>query len=166
MPKITPFLWFDDNAEEAAKYYTSIFRNSGITATTRYDEEGAAVSGRPKGSVMTVAFRLDGNDFVALNGGPEFRFSEAISFVVQCDTQEEIDYYWGKLTAGGDGKAQQCGWLKDRYGVSWQVVPAILQELLTTPDPERSRGVMKALIGMKKIDIEALRQAAGGKRAA
>jgi len=166
MPKITPFLWFEDNAEEAVNYYTSIFRNSGITATTRYDEEGAAVSGRPKGSVMTVAFRLDGNDFVALNGGPEFRFSEAISFVVQCDSQEEIDYYWGKLTAGGDEKAQQCGWLKDRYGVSWQVVPAILGELLNIPDPERSRSVMKALIGMKKIDMDAIKQAAGRKRAA
>ena len=166
MPKITPFLWFEDNAEEAVNYYTSIFRNSRVTATTRYDEEGTAASGRPKGSVMTVAFQLDGHDFVALNGGPDFKFTEAISFAVQCGSQDEIDYYWGKLTAGGDEKAQQCGWLKDRYGVSWQVVPSMLGELLSTPDPERSRSVTKVLIGMKKIDMEALKQAAGGKRAA
>jgi predicted 3-demethylubiquinone-9 3-methyltransferase (glyoxalase superfamily) len=166
MPKITPFLWFEDNAEEAVRHYTSIFRNSKITATTRYNEEGAEVSGRPKGSVMTVAFQLDGQDFVALNGGPDFKFTEAISFVVNCDSQEEIDYYWEKLTAGGDEKAQQCGWLKDKYGVSWQVVPTALGELLNTPDPEKSRNAMKALIGMKKIDVETLQRAAGRKRAA
>jgi predicted 3-demethylubiquinone-9 3-methyltransferase (glyoxalase superfamily) len=166
MPKITPFLWFEDNAEEAVRHYTSIFRNSKITATTRYNEEGAEVSGRPKGSVMTVAFRLDGQDFVALNGGPDFKFTEAISFAVNCDSQEEIDYYWEKLTAGGDEKAQQCGWLKDKYGVSWQVVPTVLGELLNTPDPEKSRNAMKALIGMKKIDVETLQRAAGRKRAA
>jgi predicted 3-demethylubiquinone-9 3-methyltransferase (glyoxalase superfamily) len=166
MPKITPFLWFEDNAEEAVRHYTSIFRNSKITATTRYNEEGAEVSGRPKGSVMTVAFQLDGQDFVALNGGPDFKFTEAISFVVNCDSQEEIDYYWEKLTAGGDEKAQQCGWLKDKYGVSWQVVPTVLGELLNTPDPEKSRNAMKALIGMKKIDVETLQRAAGRKRAA
>jgi predicted 3-demethylubiquinone-9 3-methyltransferase (glyoxalase superfamily) len=166
MPKITPFLWFEDNAEEAVRHYTSIFRNSKITATTRYNEEGAEVSGRPKGSVMTVAFQLDGQDFVALNGGPDFKFTEAISFVVNCDSQEEIDYYWEKLTAGGDEKAQQCGWLKDKYGVSWQVVPTALGELLNTPDPEKSRNAMKALIGMKKIHVETLQRAAGRKRAA
>ena len=166
MRKITPFLWFEDNAEEAVRFYTSIFRNSKVTATTRYDEEGAEASGRPRGTVMTVAFQLDGQDFVALNGGPYFKFTEAISFVVNCDSQDEIDYYWEKLSAGGDDKAQQCGWLKDKYGVSWQIVPTVLGELLNTPDPEESRRVMKALIGMKKIDMDALKQAAGKQRAA
>jgi predicted 3-demethylubiquinone-9 3-methyltransferase (glyoxalase superfamily) len=166
MRKITPFLWFEDNAEEAVRFYTSIFRNSKVTATTRYDEEGAEASGRPRGTVMTVAFQLDGQDFVALNGGPYFKFTEAISFVVNCDSQDEIDYYWEKLSAGGDDKAQQCGWLKDKYGVSWQIVPTVLGELLNTPDPEESRRVMKALIGMKKIDMDALKQAAGKRRAA
>ena len=166
MRKITPFLWFEDNAEEAVRFYTSIFRNSKVTATSRYDEEGAEASGRPRGTVMTVAFQLDGQDFVALNGGPYFKFTEAISFVVNCDSQDEIDYYWEKLSAGGDDKAQQCGWLKDKYGVSWQIVPTVLGELLNTPDPEESRRVMKALIGMKKIDMDALKQAAGKRRAA
>ena len=166
MQKITPFLWFEDNAEEAVRFYTSIFRNSKVTATTRYDEEGAEASGRPKGTVMTVAFQLDGQEFVALNGGPYFKFTEAISFVVNCESQDEIDYYWEKLSAGGDDKAQQCGWLKDRFGVSWQIVPTVLGELLNSPDPEKSRKAMKALIGMKKIDMEALRQASGRQRAA
>jgi len=166
MPKITPFLWFEDNAEEAVRFYTSIFRNSKVTATTRYDEEGAEASGRPKGTVMTVAFQLDGQEFVALNGGPYFKFTEAISFVVNCESQDEIDYYWEKLSAGGDDKAQQCGWLKDRFGVSWQIVPTVLGELLNSPDTEKSRKAMKALIGMKKIDMEALRQASGRQRAA
>jgi predicted 3-demethylubiquinone-9 3-methyltransferase (glyoxalase superfamily) len=159
MPKITPFLWFEDNAEEAVRHYTSIFRNSKITATTRYNEEGAEVSGRPKGSVMTVAFQLDGQDFVALNGGPDFKFTEAISFAVNCDSQEEIDYYWEKLTAGGDEKAQQCGWLKDKYGVSWQIVPDNMHELFEDSGSPAAETTMEAMLKMKKLDIEELQQA-------
>jgi predicted 3-demethylubiquinone-9 3-methyltransferase (glyoxalase superfamily) len=166
MPKITPFLWFDDKAEEAVNFYTSIFHNSKVMVTTRYGKEGAEASGRPRGTVMTVAFQLDGQDFVALNGGPHFRFTEAISFVVNCESQEELDYYWGKLSEGGDEKAQQCGWLKDKYGLSWQIVPTVLGELLNDPDPDKSRGVMEVLLGMKKIDMEKLKQATGRQRAA
>ena len=161
MPKITPFLWFEDNAEEAVRFYTSVFQHSKVTATTRYDEEGAEASGRPKGTVMTMAFQLDGQDFVALNGGPYFKFTEAISLVVNCESQEEVDYYWEKLSEGGDEKAQQCGWLKDKYGVSWQIVPTVLVELLNDPDPDKSRSVMKAMLKMKKIDIDTLKQASG-----
>jgi predicted 3-demethylubiquinone-9 3-methyltransferase (glyoxalase superfamily) len=161
MQKITPFLWFDDNAEEAVSFYTSIFHDSKVTMITRYDEEGAEASGRPKETVMTMAFQLDGQDFVALNGGPSFKFTEAISFAVNCESQDEIDYYWEKLSGGGDEKAQQCGWLKDRYGVSWQIVPTVLGELLNTPEPEKSRRVVKALLGMKKIDVETLKRASG-----
>ncbi len=157
--KITPFLWFNNQAEEAVNFYTSIFRNSKIVNIARYEEEAAEASGRPKGSVMTVAFRLEGQEFVALNGGPHFKFTEAISFVVNCSSQEEIDYYWEKLSAGGDEKAQQCGWLKDKYGVSWQIVPTVLGALLSDPDSERSRSVMKALLQMKKIDVDALKRA-------
>jgi predicted 3-demethylubiquinone-9 3-methyltransferase (glyoxalase superfamily) len=160
--KITPFLWFDDQAEEAVSFYTSIFRNSRIVTVTRYGEEGAEASGRPKGTVMTIAFQLDGQDFVALNGGPIFKFTEAISFVVNCGSQDEVDHYWEKLSAGGDPKAQQCGWLKDKYGLSWQIVPTVLVKLLNDPDPEKLRRVMKAMLQMKKIDIEALAEAAGG----
>lgn len=158
--KITPFLWFDNQAEEAVSFYTSIFKNSRIVSIARYGEEGAEASGRSKGTVMTVAFRLDGQEFVALNGGPIFKFTEAISFVVNCESQDEVDHYWEKLSAGGDPKAQQCGWLKDRYGLSWQIVPTMLITLLNDPDPERSRRVMKAMLQMKKIDIETLEQAA------
>jgi len=157
--KITPFLWFDNQAEEAVRFYTSIFKNSKIVSVNRYGEEGAEASGRPKGTVMTVAFQLAGQDFVALNGGPHFKFTEAISFVVNCESQEEVDYYWGKLSAGGDEKAQQCGWLKDKYGLSWQIVPTVMVELLSSPDPEKSSRVMKAMLKMKKIDIETLKQA-------
>jgi len=160
--KITPFLWFDNQAEDAANFYASIFRNSKIVTMTRYSEEAAGASGRPKGSVMTVAFKLEGQEFVALNGGPHFKFTEAISFVVNCKSQEEVDYYWEKLSAGGDEKAQQCGWLKDKYGVSWQIVPAVLGELLSDPDAEKSRRVMKALLQMKKIDLKALKRAYDG----
>jgi predicted 3-demethylubiquinone-9 3-methyltransferase (glyoxalase superfamily) len=160
MQKITPFLWFDDRAEEAVNFYTSIFGSSRITNVTRYGEEGAEVSGRPKGSVMTVTFQLDGQEFVALNGGPQFQFSEVISFVVNCESQTEVDYYWEKLSEGGDEKAQQCGWLKDRYGISWQIVPAVLGELLSQSDPSKSGRVMNTLLQMKKIDLSALRQAA------
>ena len=161
--RITPFLWFDRQAEEAANFYASIFDNSRITGVTRYGDEGAAASGMPKGTVMTVAFQLDGQDFVALNGGPHFKFTEAISFVVNCESQEKVDHYWEKLAAGGDAAAQQCGWLKDRYGVSWQVVPRILIELLNNPDPEKSRRVMKAVLQMKKIDIATLKRAYEGR---
>ena len=152
--KITPFLWFDNQAEEAVSFYTSIFKNSRIVSIARYGEEGAEASGRPKGTVMTIAFQLDGQEFVALNGGPIFKFTEAISFVVNCESQDEVDHYWEKLSGGGDPKAQQCGWLKDRYGLSWQIVPTVLITLLNDPDPERSRRVMKAMLQMKKIDIE------------
>jgi len=159
--KITPFLWFDSQAEEAVRFYTSIFKNSKIGVVTRYGEDAAKASGRPKGTVMTVAFQIEGQEFVALNGGPHFKFNEAISFVVNCGSQDEVDYYWGKLSKGGDPEAQQCGWLKDRYGVSWQIVPTIMVELLTDPDPEKSRRVTKAMLQMKKIDIETLKRAAG-----
>jgi len=160
--RITPFLWFDTQAEEAALFYTSFFPNSRIVTTTRYTKEGAQGAGRPEGSVMTIAFNLDGQDFVAINGGPIFTFSVAISFVVNCRGQEEVDYYWDKLTQGGDEKAQQCGWLKDRYGVSWQVVPKELIELMGDPDPGRAGRATQAMFSMKKIDIETMRKAAAG----
>lgn len=157
--KIAPCLWFDNQAEEAAKFYISIFKNSGILSVARYGEAGAKASGLPEGTVMTVAFRLEGQEFLALNGGPVFKFSEAISFIVNCDTQEEIDRLWEKLSNGGDKKAQQCGWLKDRFGLSWQIVPAVLDEMLRDKDPKKTEGVMTALIQMKKIDIKRLKQA-------
>jgi predicted 3-demethylubiquinone-9 3-methyltransferase (glyoxalase superfamily) len=153
MQKITPFLWFDGQAEEAAKFYTSIFKNSKIESVARFPEGSPA----PAGTVMTVAFRLDGQEFVALNGGPEFKFTEAISFVVNCETQEEVDEFWEKLSAGG--KEMQCGWLKDKYGVSWQIVPTILSELLQSRDPEKSKRVMQALLQMVKLDIKRLQEA-------
>jgi predicted 3-demethylubiquinone-9 3-methyltransferase (glyoxalase superfamily) len=159
--KITPCLWFDDQAEDAAEFYTGIFKNSKIVAVTRYSEAGQEVHAKEPGSVMTVEFELDGQTFTGLNGGPVFKFNEAISFQVNCDTQQEIDHYWDKLSAGGDPKARQCGWLKDRYGVSWQVVPAVLAQLLT--DPAKAGRVMTALMGMTKLDIAALRAAADGK---
>jgi predicted 3-demethylubiquinone-9 3-methyltransferase (glyoxalase superfamily) len=159
MPKITPFLWFDNQAEEAINFYTSIFKNSKIGSISRYDEKGAGASGRPQGSVMTATFQLEGQEFVALNGGPHFKFTEAISLVVNCESQEEIDYYWTKLSEGGDEKAQQCGWLKDKYGLSWQIFPPILGKLLQDKDPEKSKRVMNAMLKMKKIDIKTLRQA-------
>lgn len=155
MQKITPFLWFDNEAEEAVNFYVSTFRNSSIGTVTRYDEAAAAASGQPAGSVMTMAFKLNGQDFVTLNGGPHFKFSEAISFIVNCESQEEIDHFWDRLSAGGPAEAQQCGWLKDRYGVSWQIVPAVQPELLG-----KSPRVMQALLQMKKIDIAGLRKAA------
>lgn len=162
MQKITPCLWFDDQAEEAANFYTAIFHNSKIIGVTRYGEAGQEVHGRPAGSVMTVVFELDGQAFTALNGGPVFKFNEAISFQVSCRTQAEVDYYWEKLSEGGDSKAQQCGWLKDPYGVSWQVIPNVLVEMLNDPDLERSQRVMQAMLRMKKIEIEGLRQAYQG----
>lgn len=159
MQRITPFLWFDHDAEEAARFYVSIFRQSRIGAVLRYGAEGAAQSGRTEGSVMTVDFQLDGQRFVALNGGPHFRINEAVSFVIDCDTQEEIDYYWERLGAGADPAARRCGWLKDRFGVSWQVVPKALGEMLGGADRRRSGNVMQAVLGMQKIDIAALRAA-------
>ncbi|MFL6328804.1 MAG: VOC family protein [Nitrososphaeraceae archaeon] len=161
MQKITPHLWFEDNAEEAAKFYTSIFKNSKIIDITHYGESAAEVSGRPKGTVMTVRFELEGQQFMALNGGPVFKFSPAISFLVKCETQQEVDYLWEKLSEGG-GEKEQCGWLKDKFGVSWQIVPNVLGEMMQDKDAEKSERVMKALLQMKKIDIQALRKAYGG----
>jgi predicted 3-demethylubiquinone-9 3-methyltransferase (glyoxalase superfamily) len=152
-------LWFDDQAEGAVKFYTAIFRNSKLVNITRYGEAGREIHGRPAGSVMTVAFELDGQPFTALNGGPIFKFNEAISFQINCETQEEVDYYWKKLSEGGDEKAQQCGWLKDKYGVSWQVIPGILPEMINNPDSENSQRAMKAMLQMKKIDIAELKRA-------
>ena len=157
--KIAPCLWFDDQGEEAAKFYTSIFKNSKIVQISRYGEAGKEVHRRPPGSVMTVAFELEGQAFVALNGGPVFQFNEAISFQIYCDTQKEVDDYWAKLSEGGPKEAQQCGWLKDKYGVSWQVVPVILIEMLTDPDSGKSQRAMKAMLQMKKIDIAELKRA-------
>ncbi|HEX9656740.1 MAG TPA: VOC family protein [Bacteroidota bacterium] len=159
MQKITPFLWFNTQAEEAAKFYVSIFKNSKVGGVTRYDEAGAKASGMPKGTAMTVAFQLEGQQFTALNGGPHFKFTEAISFVVNCESQEEVDHYCSKLSEGGDEKAQQCGWLKDKHGLSWQIVPKVLVKLLSDPDPAKSQRVMQAMLQMKKIDINALKQA-------
>ena len=160
--KITPCLWFDDQTEEAVEFYTSIFRNSRIVKTTRYGEAGYDVHGKRAGTVMAVAFELDGQAFTALNGGPIFKFNEAISFQVNCETQEEVDYFWAKLTEGGDEKAQQCGWLKDKYGVSWQIVPAVLLEMIDDPNSEKSQRAMKAMLQMKKIDIDTLKRAYDG----
>jgi len=159
--KISVCLWFDGQAEEAVNFYVSIFKNSRIGSVTRYDEEGAKVSGRPKGSVMTVEFELDGQEFVALNGGPLFKFTEAISLVVNCATQAEVDSFWKKLSAGG--QEVQCGWLKDRFGLSWQIVPTVLPEMLRDKDPEKARRVMAAMLKMKKIDIAALQNAYEGR---
>ncbi len=157
MQRITPFLWFDHQAEEAATFYASIFKNSRLTSVARYDGAAAKASGRPKRSVMTVAFELDGQEFTALNGGPLFKFTEVISLVVNCETQEEVDHFWEKLSAGG--QEVECGWLKDRFGVSWQVVPTVLSEMLQDKDPEKSKRVMAALLRMKKISIEGLKNA-------
>lgn len=156
MPKITPFLWFDNQAEEAANFYVSVFENSRVGTIARYGDAGPG----PKGSVMTVAFELDGQEFVALNGGPQFKFTEAISFVVNCKTQAEVDKFWRKLSEGG--QEGPCGWLKDRFGLSWQIVPSVLPELLNDPDPVKSKRVMEAMLEMKKIDIAGLRRAYDG----
>jgi predicted 3-demethylubiquinone-9 3-methyltransferase (glyoxalase superfamily) len=153
MQKITPFLWFDGKAEEAANFYVSIFENSKLGAVTRYGDAGPG----PKGSVMIAAFQLVGQDFIALNGGPQFKFNNAISFVVNCETQEEVDRYWEKLTEGGE--EIQCGWLKDKFGLSWQIVPTILPKLMADQDAKKSQSVMKAMLQMKKIDIHGLQQA-------
>jgi predicted 3-demethylubiquinone-9 3-methyltransferase (glyoxalase superfamily) len=157
MQKITPFLWYDGRAEEAANFYASIFKNSKIGKVARYGEEGARVSGMPKGTVMTVAFELEGQEFVALNGGPQFTFTPAISFVVNCKTQEEVDELWEKLSEGG--QKNRCGWLQDKFGVSWQIVPTALGEMLQDKDAEKSSRVMKAMLQMDKLDIGGLKQA-------
>jgi predicted 3-demethylubiquinone-9 3-methyltransferase (glyoxalase superfamily) len=154
--RITPFLWFDGNAEEAARFYVSVFKNSKIVTTARYGDAGPG----PKGSVMTVVFSLDGQEFIGLNGGPHFKFTEAVSFSVDCKTQEEVDYYWDKLSAGGE--PSQCGWLKDKFGLSWQVNPGVLGEMLSDPDPAKAKRVMEAMLKMKKIDIAALKRAYAG----
>jgi predicted 3-demethylubiquinone-9 3-methyltransferase (glyoxalase superfamily) len=159
--KITTFLWFDSQAEEAASFYVSIFKNSRIVGVTRYDDESSKAAGRPKGSVMTVVFELDGQVFTALNGGPLFKFTEAISLVVNCESQKEVDYFWDKLTAGG--QEVECGWLKDRYGVSWQITPTALLEMIADKDPEKSRRTMKAMLTMKKLDVEVLKKAYDGR---
>ena len=162
---IRPCLWFDDQAEEAARFYVGVFKEARILQIARYGEAGREIHGRPPGSVMTVAFELAGQSFTALNGGPVFTFNEAISLQVHCDTQAEIDHYWSRLTAGGDPKSQQCGWLKDRFGVSWQVVPRALPELLADERSEHAQRVMTALMQMKKLDIAALRRAYDGEPA-
>ncbi len=162
MPKITPCLWFDNQAEEAANFYVSVFsgrggKNSKILHVARYGEAGAQASGRPKGSVMTVIFQLEGQDFMGLNGGPIFKFSEAVSFMVNCQTQEEVDYFWEKLSQGGE--EGPCGWLKDKYGLSWQIVPTALGEMVQDKDPKKSERVMQAMLQMKKLEIEKLKLA-------
>ena len=157
LSKITPCLWFDTQAEEAANHYIGIFPNSRITAVSRYGEAGHEIHGMLAGTVLTVEFELDGQRFTALNGGPVFNFNEAVSFQVNCDTQEQIDYFWDRLGAGGDEAARQCGWLKDKFGLSWQVVPSMMAELMSGPGSER---VMTALLQMKKLDIAELRRAA------
>jgi predicted 3-demethylubiquinone-9 3-methyltransferase (glyoxalase superfamily) len=160
MQKINPCLWFNDNAEEAVHFYTSTFKGSKILNTTRYSKEVSEVAGRPAGSVMTIEFEIEGQKFLALNGGPVFQFSPAISLMVQCETQQEIDQLWDKLSAGG--AQEQCGWLKDRFGVSWQIVPAILQKMVTDKDTTKANRVMAALMPMKKLDIAALKRAFEG----
>jgi predicted 3-demethylubiquinone-9 3-methyltransferase (glyoxalase superfamily) len=159
MQMFTLCLWFDDNAEEAVKFYTSIFKDSEITDVTHYGQASSEAAGKPKGTVMTIAFRLDGQEFLALNGGPIFKFNEAVSFIVNCQTQDQVDYYWEKLSEDGDKKAQQCGWLKDKFGLSWQIVPAVLGQMLQDKDSAKAERVMKAMLQMKKIDIKALKQA-------
>ena len=160
--RIVPCLWFDTQGEDAAQYYTSIFKNSKITHVSRYTEAGREIHGKPPGSAMTVTFELDGQPFTALNGGPNFKFNEAISFQVMCDDQKEVDYYWDKLSAGGDPNAQVCGWLKDKFGLSWQVVPKKLPELLGNPDPGKAGRAMNAMLKMKKIDIGEIERASSG----
>jgi len=162
MQKITPFLWFDGQAEEAANFYTSLFKNSKIGRILRYTEEAAEAAGRPVGSVLTIEFEIEGQKFVALNGGPLFRFSESVSFVVNCETQEEVDYFWEKLTADG-GEESQCGWLKDKFGLSWQITPTVLIDMLHDKDPGKAERVMNAMLQMQKIEIPKLKAAYDGK---
>lgn len=160
MKSMYPCLWFDNQAEEAARFYTSIFKNSTIGAISRYGPDAAEASGRPVGSAMVVMFQLDGHEFMGLNGGPHFKFTEAVSFVVNCETQEEVDHYWEKLSAGG--KKDRCGWLKDQFGLSWQIVPTVLGRLMGDPDPQRTNRVMQAVLQMDKLDIATLQRAYEG----
>ena len=160
--KITPFLWFDNDAEEAAKFYTSIFKNSRIKHVTRYGSEGHEIHQRQEGSVMTIVFELDGMEFTGLNGGPMFQFTEAISFHITCDSQEEVDFYWERLSEGGDPSAQQCGWLKDKFGVSWQVIPSALSRMLSDSNATKAQRATKAMLQMKKIDVPTLERAFEG----
>src|SRR5216110_3303042 len=162
MQKITPFLWFDDQAEDAVNFYTSLFKNSKIGRILRYNEEAAEKTGRPIGSVLTIEFEIESQKFTALNGGPQFKFNESVSFVVNCETQEEVDYFWEKLTANG-GEESQCGWLKDKFGLSWQVTPTVLIDMLHDKDSEKAERVMKAMLQMQRIDIEKLKVAYLGK---
>ena len=162
LSKISPCLWFDHQGEEAARFYVGIFPNSRITTIARYGEAGTEIHGQKPGSVMTVVFELEGQSFTALNGGPIFHFSEAISFQIECEDQKEIDYYWEKLTEGGDPEAQQCGWVKDRFGLSWQIVPKIMPELVKDADSPAAQRAFKAMLGMKKLDIAALQRAYEG----
>jgi predicted 3-demethylubiquinone-9 3-methyltransferase (glyoxalase superfamily) len=160
MRNVAPCLWFDDNAEEAVNYYVSIFSNSKVDKVVRWGEGWGEHGAGKQGKVLAIDFTIEGRPFKALNGGPHFKFNEAISLVVRCRDQEEVDYYWDRLSAGGDPRAQQCGWLKDRFGLSWQVVPDLLNELIASPEPEKARKVMAAMLQMKKFDVEALRRAA------
>ena len=162
MQKISPCLWFDNNAEEAVQFYVSKFKNAKIGNVTRYGKEGYEIHKKKEGTVMTIDFEIEGQKFLALNGGPVFKFNEAISFQIYCDTQEEIDYYWEKLTEGGDKNAQVCGWLKDKFGVSWQVVPLVLIKMLQDKDSNKTERVMKAMLQMHKLDINALTKAYQG----
>jgi predicted 3-demethylubiquinone-9 3-methyltransferase (glyoxalase superfamily) len=161
MQKITPFLWFDHQAEEAAKFYTSVFKNSKVGRILRYDEATAKAAGGPVGSVLTIEFEIEGQKFTALNGGPQFKFNESVSFVVYCQTQAEVDYFWQKLTADG-GQESECGWLRDKFGLSWQVTPTVLIEMLHDKDPKKSERVMNAMMQMQKIDIGKLKAAYAG----
>jgi predicted 3-demethylubiquinone-9 3-methyltransferase (glyoxalase superfamily) len=161
--KISPCLWFDSQAEEAARFYAGVFPNSKIGAIARYCEAGQEIHGRPPGSVMTVEFELDGQSFTALNGGPVFKFNEAVSLQVHCDTQDEIDRYWEQLSTGGDKEAQQCGWLKDQFGLSWQIAPKVLAEMMLDPDAQRSARVFTAMLQMKKLDVATLQAAYKGR---
>ncbi len=162
MQKITPFLWFDGQAEDAVNFYTSVFKNSKILRILRYTEEAAEKTGHPVGSVLTIEFEIESQKFVALNGGPLFKFNESVSFVINCETQEEVDYFWEKLTADG-GEESQCGWLKDKFGVSWQVTPTVLIDMLHDKDPEKAERVMNAMLEMQKIEIPKLKAAYDGK---
>jgi predicted 3-demethylubiquinone-9 3-methyltransferase (glyoxalase superfamily) len=162
MQKITPFLWFDDQAEQAVKFYTTVFKNSKVGRILRYDENAAKAAGGQVGSVLTIEFEIEGQKFVALNGGPEFKFNESISFVVNCETQDEVDYYWNKLIADG-GKESACGWLKDKFGMSWQITPTVLIDMLHDKNAEKAERVMKAMLQMQKIDIGKLKDAYAGK---
>jgi predicted 3-demethylubiquinone-9 3-methyltransferase (glyoxalase superfamily) len=160
--KIQSYLWFDDQAEDAVRFYTAIFKNSGVGKVSRYLDSGQDIHGKPAGSVMAVDFHLEGQEFVALNGGPVYKLNEAISIVVNCETQEELDYYWEKLSAGGDDEAQRCGWLKDKFGLSWQIIPLEFYEMIQDKDTEKSRRVMDAMFKMKKLDLIKLREAYSG----